>query len=199
MELVIGEWKIRSWMPEDEAAIVRYANNLNISINLRDSFPFPYTLNDARYWLRKVQKQQPEVAFAIASAEEAVGGIGLHIDRDVFRRSAEIGYWLGEPFWGRGIGTMAVRALTTYAFGAFDLNRIYAGVFEGNPASVRVLEKAGYHYEGRLRKAVFKDGRLLDQFIYAILADEVRATLSSTPPRILRESDVLKSPLRFRH
>ena len=174
MELPIGEWKIRSWVPEDEAAIVKYANNLNISINLRDSFPFPYTINDARYWLRKVQKQQPEVAFAIASEQEAIGGIGLHIDRDVFRRSAEIGYWLGEPFWGKGIATMAVRALTKHGFSAFNLSRIYAGVFDGNAASVRVLEKAGYHFEGRLRKAVFKDGRLLDQIIYAILAEDVR-------------------------
>jgi len=175
MELPIGEWKIRSWVPEDEAAIAKYANNLNISINLRDSFPYPYTLNDARYWLRSVQKQQPEVAFAIASPEEAVGGVGLHIDRDVFRRSAEIGYWLGEPFWGRGIATMAVRALTGYGFGAFDLARIYAGVFDGNTASIRVLQKAGYHFEGRLRNAVFKNGRMLDQLIYAILADEIRS------------------------
>ena len=111
MDILIGEWKIRSWQPDDETAIVKYANNRNISINLRDSFPFPYVLQDARVWLRKVSKQQPETGFAIASAEEAIGGIGLHMQHDVFRHSAEIGYWLAEPFWGKGIATLAVKKI----------------------------------------------------------------------------------------
>jgi RimJ/RimL family protein N-acetyltransferase len=175
MELVIGEWKIRSWKPEDETAIVKYANNRNISINLRDSFPFPYTLQDARTWLRKISKQQPETAFAIANADEAIGGIGLHMQRDVFRHSAEIGYWLGEPFWGRGIATLAVRAFTEFVFASFGLTRIFAGVFDGNTASIRVLEKSGYQLEGRMRNAVVKDGRVLDQLIYAILFSDMKS------------------------
>ena len=97
-----------------------------------------------------------------------IGGIGLELGSDIFQRSAEMGYWLGEPFWGRGIATEAVRAITNYAFSTFNLCRIYAGVFEWNPASMRVLEKAGYICEGRLKKSVFKDGRVIDQFLYAM-------------------------------
>lgn len=169
MELLVGEWKIRSWMQGDESAITKYANNRNVWLNLRDSFPNPYTEQDAKTWLRKVKKQKPEIDFAIASNDEAIGGIGLHPQRDVYRRSAEIGYWLGEPFWRRGIATIAVRAFTDYALANFDLVRLYASVFEGNIASMRVLEKAGYTLEGCFRKAVTKDGRTLDQFIYAVV------------------------------
>ena len=87
------------------------------------------------------------------------------------RRSAEIGYWLGEPFWGRGIATLAVRAVTAHAFDTHDLTRVFACVFEWNPASARVLEKAGYTREATLRKSVFKDGRTIDQFLYAIVRE----------------------------
>ena len=97
----------------------------------------------------------------------AVGGIGLDLRSDIFRRSAEIGYWLGEPFWGRGLTTEAVRAVTDYAFETFDLRRIDAGVFEWNRASMRVLEKAGYTCEARLRKSITKEGQTIDQLIYA--------------------------------
>jgi RimJ/RimL family protein N-acetyltransferase len=107
-------------------------------------------------------------SYAIVVDGEAVGGIGIVLQPDVFRRSAEIGYWLGEQYWGRGIVTEALRALTEYAFANFDLCRIYAGVFESNPASMRVLEKAGYAFEGRMKKAVTKDGKTMDDFIYAI-------------------------------
>ncbi len=100
---------------------------------------------------------------------QAVGAIGLERNNDVYVRSAEIGYWVGEPFWGRGIATDAVRMMTDYGFSAFNLCRIYAGVFEWNPASSRVLEKAGYVCEGRLRKGVTKDGRTIDQWLYAIV------------------------------
>ena len=98
----------------------------------------------------------------------AVGGIGLEQRRDIFRRSAEIGYWLGEPFWGRGITTQALRAVTEYAFKTFDLRRIDAGVFEWNRASMRVLEKAGYLCEARLKKSITKEGRTIDQWVYAM-------------------------------
>lgn len=98
---------------------------------------------------------------------QAVGGIGFELQPDVFNRSAEMGYWLGEPFWGRGIMTEAVKAMTSYAFARFDLYRVYAGVFASNPASARVLEKAGYRLEARLSAAVFKDGQVLDQWMYA--------------------------------
>lgn len=109
----------------------------------------------------------PESDFAIASPTEMIGGVGLTFGSDVYRRSAEIGYWLGEPFWGRGITTAAVIAVTDYAFAEHDVVRVEAAVFESNPASARVLEKAGYVLEGRLRKSVTKDGHTLDELMYA--------------------------------
>ena len=112
--------------------------------------------------------RSPATDFAIEVGSEAVGAIGIAIGDDIFRRSAELGYWLGRSFWGRGIASSAVRAVTEHAFGRFDLNRLHAGVFAWNPASARVLEKAGYLLEGRLRSAVTKDGRMTDQLLYAI-------------------------------
>jgi RimJ/RimL family protein N-acetyltransferase len=96
MQLDIGEWQIRNWRPGDETALVRYANNRKIWLNLRDAFPHPYTADDARAWIKFAMEQNPAVNFAIASYEEAIGGVGLKLQEDVFRRSAEIGYWLGE-------------------------------------------------------------------------------------------------------
>jgi len=137
--------------------------------NLRDAFPHPYTLANAQHWIRSANPATPVTNFAIVVDGIAVGGIGLVLKDDVFRRSAEIGYWHGEEYWGRGIVTEAVRAVTDYAFATFDLCRVYAGVFEWNPASMRVLEKAGYEYECRMRKSVVKDGEIIDELIYAIV------------------------------
>ena len=171
MRIDIGEWQVRSFYLEDAEALAKYANNRNVWLNLRDAHPYPYRLEDAVYWLRMATRQWPEVHFAIASADEAIGYIGLGPQTDVFYRSAEIGYWLGEPFWGRGIATAALQALTEYAFFQFNLIRLYAYVNVTNPASVRVLEKAGYQREGRLRKNVIKDGQVVDQFVYAKVKD----------------------------
>jgi ribosomal-protein-alanine N-acetyltransferase len=169
MQLDIGEWQIRSWRPQDKESLVKYANNRKVWINLCDTFPHPYTEKDAKAWLNFTRRQEPEVNFAVASDQQAIGGIGLHLQGDVHRRSAGIGYWLGEPFWGQGIATKAVGAFTEYAFANFDLVRIFGEVFEWNPASARVLEKAGYTYEGRLRQSVTKDGRTIDRLVYAII------------------------------
>jgi RimJ/RimL family protein N-acetyltransferase len=136
---------------------------------VRDHFPSPYTLADADLWLERVLGGGPETQFAIEVDGEAAGGIGVFLQEDVARKSAELGYWLGEAYWGRGIMTDAVREFTRYAFDAYDLLRVYALVFEWNPASCRVLEKAGYALEGRLRRAVVKDGHVLDQFVYAVV------------------------------
>lgn len=99
--------------------------------------------SDAKHWLRTSSRTKPETQFAIVLDGTAIGGIGIEPGSDGFRKSAGIGYWLGEPFWGRGIATEAVKAVTGYAFSEFDLYRIEAGVFGWNPASMRVLEKAG--------------------------------------------------------
>src|ERR1041385_6722312 len=172
MRLKLKTCTIRSWEWRDREAIVRYGNNRKVSINLRDRFPYPYTDRDARNWLEAVIDAEPETTFAIDVAGEAVGGIGYTMQYDVDRRSAEIGYWLGEEVWGRGITTAAVIAVTDHAFANHDLCRLYAHVFAWNPASARVLEKAGYTFEGRLRKSVTKEGQTIDQLIYAMIREE---------------------------
>lgn len=166
-ELAIGEWRIRSYRPADAESLARHADNRKIARNMRDTFPHPYTLRDAHHWIQLVQNQRPEANFAIASETEVIGGIGLVFRTDVHRRTAEIGYWLGEPFWGRGIATAALQAMTDYAFAHHDLVRLEAYVYEWNPASMRVLEKVGYVREGRLRKSVTKDGETIDQVLFA--------------------------------
>ena len=171
MKLELKTCTVRSWEWRDRDAIVRYANNKKIAINLRDRFPHPYTSADARNWLDSVIGFEPETNFAIDVAGEAVGGIGFVMQHDVARRSAEIGYWLGEEFWGHGIVTEALSAVTEHAFANYDLCRLYAHVFEWNAASARVLEKAGYQLEGRMRKSVTKDGQTIDQFMYAVIRE----------------------------
>ncbi len=161
---------VRPWRAADLKALVRYANNRKIWLNLRDRFPHPFTAADARTWfaIRGADTGSPR-NFAIEFEGAAVGGIGMEFFDDVHRLTAEIGYWLGEPFWGRGFATIALRAVTGYAFATFDLRRIQATVYEWNPASARVLEKAGYQLEGRLRNHVVKEGRVGDVLMYAKL------------------------------
>ena len=169
MELKLEKSTLRPWKPGDEESLVRQANSRRVWRNLRDAFPHPYTTADATHWIRVANPTMPITNFAIVVELAAVGGIGLVLKEDVFRRSAEVGYWLGEAYWGRGIVTEALCAVTDYAFASFDLCRLYAGVFEWNPASMRVLEKAGYEFEGRMRKSVTKDGETVDELIYAIV------------------------------
>jgi [ribosomal protein S5]-alanine N-acetyltransferase len=171
VHLKLNSCELRSWTTSDVDALVRYANNRRIWLNLRDAFPHPYTRNDAREFIRDVRDRAPETTFAIAVDGEAVGSIGFVLHRDVERVSAEIGYWLGEPFWGRGITTEALIAVTRHAIAAHSLTRIFAVPFAWNLASCRVLEKAGYVLEARLRCSAIKDGRLTDQFQYAFIAD----------------------------
>ena len=161
--------EVRSWKLSDVESLARHANNRSIWLNLRDAFPHPYAKKDARAFLTMVTDRTPETMFAIAVEGEAVGGIGFVLHPDVERVSAEIGYWLAEPFWGRGIVTEALAAVTAHAIKAHGLTRIYAVPFAWNAASCRVLEKAGYVLEGRLRKSAIKDGKLTDQLQYAFI------------------------------
>ncbi|MCY3690737.1 MAG: GNAT family protein [Chloroflexota bacterium] len=171
MQIKFSEWQIRSLQLSDAPALAKYGNNRAIWRNLWDRHPYPYGIQDAEEWIQFAMGQEPETIFAIASQTEAIGCIGLLPQDDVARISAEVGYWLGEPFWNRGVATGALQALTEYAFGELGLIRLYATVMEWNPASARVLEKAGYQYEGLLRKSVIKDGKILDQWLYAIVRD----------------------------
>jgi ribosomal-protein-alanine N-acetyltransferase len=167
MRIAFPGGEIRPWRSEDAPALVPLADNRNIWRNLRDRFPSPYSLSDARRWIREASAQKPASHFALEAGGRLAGGIGLIVGQDVHQRSAEIGYWLGEPFWGRGLMTEAVKAFSDFAFPAFDLCRLYALVLEWNAPSMRVLEKAGYACEGRLRKSAFKDGQATDEFIYS--------------------------------
>jgi RimJ/RimL family protein N-acetyltransferase len=175
LRLDCGPCVIRSWRPGDEDALARHANDRGVWLNLRDRFPHPYTRSDAEQWVRFASGRTPETAFAIAVEDQAVGGIGLELHDDVERCAAEIGYWLGRTFWGRGLATAAVRGLTAHAFEAHGLTRVYALPFADNAASARVLEKAGYRLEGRLRRSAVKDGRVRDQLLYAITDEDLRA------------------------
>jgi RimJ/RimL family protein N-acetyltransferase len=162
---------IRSWRAGDAVSLSRHADNRKIWLNVRDRFPHPYTLANAEWWVAQAAAAEPATQFAIVVDGEAVGGIGVFLQTDVERYSAEIGYWLGESFWGRGLATAAVRRFTEYAFDAYELCRIYANVFEWNQGSCRVLEKAGYVLEGRLRSSAVKDGFVLDGFLYAMVRE----------------------------
>jgi RimJ/RimL family protein N-acetyltransferase len=172
MLLTLKTCAIRSWRAEDAAGIVRYANNYKIWVNLRDAFPHPYTPQHARDFIRSVKNRTPETTFAIAVNDEAVGSIGFVLHPDVERVSAEIGYWLAEPFWGQGIVTDALAAMTKYAIATHALTRIYAVPFASNAASCRVLEKAGYVLEARLHRSAIKNGAITDQMQYAFVAPE---------------------------
>lgn len=171
MRLTLAPCEVRSWRTSDVDALARHADNRKIWLNLRDAFPHPYTRTDAQRFIRATRERVPETAFAIAVDEEAVGGIGFVMHADVERVSAEIGYWLAEPLWGRGIATEALVAVTRYAIETHGLTRIYAVPFAWNAASCRVLEKAGYALEGRLRRSAVKDGRIIDQMQYAFVAE----------------------------
>lgn len=158
---------IRPWRAGDAAALVRHANSRMVWRNLLDGFPHPYRMEDAQWWLREAQRP-PVENFALEVGGEACGGIGLKRNGDAaYARMRELGYWLGEAHWGKGVMTEAVRLFTDYAFTAFGLARIEAGVFAWNPASARVLEKCGYVREAVMRARVCKDGELVDQWLYA--------------------------------
>ncbi|KAL4928896.1 GNAT family N-acetyltransferase [Aspergillus undulatus] len=153
-----------------------HANSPLIARYMRNAFPQPYTHQDAHAWFTYTSTQTPLLDFAIADASSntAIGAVGLKPRSDVQHRTVEIGYWIGQEYWGRGIGSEVVTAFTEWTFKEFPhVVRIEAGVFEGNEGSKRVLEKAGYGFEGRQRRAVEKNGVLLDVFVYAVVRDGV--------------------------
>lgn len=161
---------LRPWRASDVDALVLHADDRRIAQNLRDRFPHPYGRADAESWLEFASSRpSPHRYFAICVGDEAIGGIGIDAFDDVHRRTGELGYWLGAAHWGRGYATEAVLAMTRYGFEQLDLARIQAGVFAWNPASTRVLSKAGYQLEGTLRSHVVKDGRLGDVLLYAVI------------------------------
>ncbi|HEY1656373.1 MAG TPA: GNAT family N-acetyltransferase [Candidatus Tumulicola sp.] len=155
----------------DAEAIARHANDRDVWINLRDGMPHPYTLQDAVTWLESVRDQNPMVSFVIVSNGQPIGGIGLVLGSDIERCSAEVGYWLGREHWGNGIATAALRRICRYAFEELALLRVFATPIAWNPASFRVLEKAGFEREATMRNACIKDGRVADMALYAKISE----------------------------
>jgi [ribosomal protein S5]-alanine N-acetyltransferase len=167
MPLALERCTVRLWRLDDAPSLAEHANNRKVWLGLRDLFPHPYTIDDAHEFLKRAATEQPATKFCIEIEGAAAGGIGIRLGQDVHRHTAELGYWLAERFWRRGVMSEAVAAFTDYGFENFPLHRIYAEPFANNPASARVLEKAGFVLEGRLRKNVIKDGEILDSLLYA--------------------------------
>ena len=166
MDIITPTSTLRDWTPDDACSLARHANNPRIAAMMRDAFPSPYTLEDAHRFISMATGPTPDILLAILVMGEAVGGIGIHPLVDVKRRSAEIGYWLSESYWGRGIMIDAVRSLVPIAFKRYDIVRLQAGIFSNNPASMRVLEKCGFIREAVHRNAITKKGTLLDEVMY---------------------------------
>jgi len=156
-----------TWKNEDVESLVIHANNPEVSKCLRDSFPFPYTRGNALTWIRINETKVPPLNFAIHLDQVCAGGVGLVPKEDVYRKNGEIGYWLGQPFWNQGIITRAIAFITEYAFSNFDLIRLYAEVFSNNPASMRALEKNGFHREAIIPRSILKRGEILDAHVWA--------------------------------
>ena len=167
-ELKLEHCTIRDWRFSDARSLAKHANNRNVWLTLRDRFPHPYTIEDAESFLERATSERgSEKVFCIDIDGAAVGGIGMIPGEDVYRLAAEFGYWLAEEFWGKGIMSEVVPAFVNYCFEKFSLTRMFAAAYANNPASARVLEKAGFVFEGRLRKNVIKDGKILDSLLYA--------------------------------
>lgn len=161
---------LRKFRETDLESIVKYADNHNVAKYLTNQFPHPYSKENGKAYL-SIAIGDPGI-FAIDVDGEAVGCIGIFLQSDIHAKNAELGYWLGEPFWGKGIITRAIRELTAYGFRTFDINRIFARPFSVNKASQKVLEKSGFTFEARLKDAIYKNGMYMDELIYAIRKEE---------------------------
>ncbi len=165
--------KLRPFTLADVDSLVRYANNWNIARNLKDLFPHPYLEQDARNFIEMATRETPIHIFAIDLEGEAIGAIGIHPQSDIYRKNAELGYWLAEPYWGKGIMSSVIKEAVNLAFSTYDIDRVYAIPFGSNIASQKVLEKNEFRLEGRLEGVLFKNGHLEDELIYAVRRDQL--------------------------
>ena len=170
----LHNWKME-YAPDLKAAI----NNKKVLDNLRDGIPYPYTEEDAKEFISatRAAKKDSQYAFAIAYKGRVIGSIGAFRKENVHRLTAELGYYIAEPYWGKGIMTEAVRQMCVYVFENTDIIRIFAEPYERNGASCRVLEKAGFQFEGVLRQNALKNGQSLDMRMYAMLKPKTRNLL----------------------
>lgn len=166
-----GNFLLREWRLEDAVSLARNISNMNIWNNVRDGLPYPYTERNAGEYLRVVNEKPYVQDFAIVIDHEAVGGIGFIPLCDVERYSAELGYWLGEDYWNRGIMSEAIRLVVEYVFRETDIIRLFASVYEYNPASMKVLEKAGFTKQAVLRDAAVKNGKVIDMHYFDIVKE----------------------------
>ena len=171
MKIACGSCLLRPFGAADAESLAHHGNDHDVWRNLRDRFPHPYTLADAESYLAHFASHPVLTSFAIVIDDKAIGGISLRLGDDIARQSAEVAYWIGREFWGRGMMVDAVRAATGHAFDALGLVRVFALPFATTTRSVRVLEKAGYVLEGVMRQSAVKEGVLLDQFLYAAYSD----------------------------
>jgi ribosomal-protein-alanine N-acetyltransferase len=162
--------RLRPFNDSDVPVLAHLLNNRKIWNNIRDYIPHPYVEQDAREVIAFCRKEDPKTTLVVEYQGEFVGAVGLIPQTDVYRISAEIGYWLGEPFWGKGIMTEAVKQMVDYGFKHLNLTRIFTGVFDFNKGSQRVLEKAGFKLECVFEKALIKNGVVCDEYWYAIIA-----------------------------
>ena len=167
--MLISSVHIRPWKPEDAGILSAVCNNKNIWLSVRDSFPFPYTIADAIQWIGFNLSKKPQENFAITYKGHLAGSIGVIIKEDIYRKTIEIGYFVGESFWAKGIATQAVGLLLQYIQQNFDVVRIYAEVFENNIASMKVLERNGFYLEGVRKKAVVKNNMIMDTWVWVKL------------------------------
>lgn len=165
------EFKLRDWKLNDAESIVPYANNPKVAGNLRNTFPYPYTLDDAHLFITKSihLNKRKQLNKAIVIADSAVGSISLLMQEDVSCKSGELGFWLGELFWGKGIMTEAITEICDIGFNDFDMFRIYARPFAENAGARKALENAGFQLEGIFKKSIFKNGKALDSCMYALV------------------------------
>lgn len=169
MELILTKSKLRPWREGDAVALAKHANNRQIADHMRDGFPFPYTIEDAHTWLNMAMNESRHLLLAIEVDGEAAGGIGIIFKENVYRYSAEVGYWLGAAHWKKGITSEAIRMLSDHVFATTPVVRLYADIFSANTPSMKTIERAGYHLEAVNKNAVFKNGVLLDQHVYCRL------------------------------
>lgn len=167
------DFTLRRWNKSDLDSLVKYANNWNIARNLTDMFPYPYSRAAGTKFIEMVVENHDQTVFAIDIGGEACGAIGIHPLTDIHKKNAELGYWLGEPFWKKGIMTRAVIQMTGFGFKSYSVNRIFARPFGSNIGSQKVLEKAGFKLEARFEKTLWKKDHYEDELIYAIRSNDV--------------------------
>jgi [ribosomal protein S5]-alanine N-acetyltransferase len=167
LDLGLAAWNLRAWRSGDAQALARHANNMNVWRWMSDSFPHPYTLAIAEHWVERGHIDFGGDNWAIACDDEAVGGCGIHSQGGPLRCNAEVGWWLAEEHWGRGVTTRVAAALVARAFENLQISRVFAPIHAGNTRSMRVAEKNGFVLEGVQRQGAVKAGRIIDRWVFA--------------------------------